>query len=187
MQCKALKSVIKRYFAWIYKSQCRSSSNGIYLCFPLLGLSQCHFTSDVAESTVLNGQGYIKLHILEICTFLLPMLWLWNRFSQPVAVTEKNPKPQALAAFVIEHDWVLKGFTPSEENVLLSEKPASLTQRPRRKVQTRGPFGPTYRTPRGRAPPGSCRLAGTPKHARQRGDTNSDQLGSWWFSCRVPE
>lgn len=85
VKCEPLKTAIKRSFSWIYKSWFSSSSKSIYLCFPLLGLSQHHFTSDVAESSVLNGQGYINRYtlpqILVVSTFLLPMLWVWNRFS----------------------------------------------------------------------------------------------------------
>lgn len=85
VKCEALKSAIKRQFAWIYKSQFSSNSKSIYLCFPLLGLSQHHFTSDIAESSLLNGQGYTNRytlpHILVTHRFLLPVLWVLNRFS----------------------------------------------------------------------------------------------------------
>lgn len=136
--CKALKSIIKRYFAWIYKSQCRSSSNSIYLCFPFLGLSQCHFTSDVAESTVLNGQGYRYWKYGHFCYQCYGFAtdfhsqWQWQKKNQ-------TPSP----CHFYDRAWLrFEGIHSLEKGSFIRET-SSLTQRPRRKVQTRGPFGPT--------------------------------------------
>lgn len=94
---KPWRMPIKRSFAQIYKSWFSSSIKSIYLCFPFLGLSQHYFTSDVAESSVLNGQGYINRYtlpqILAIHTFLLPVLWVWTDFQRHWQLPKTRPKP----------------------------------------------------------------------------------------------
>ena len=184
MQCEAWKSIIQIHFGWIYRSHCRSSSNSIYLCFPLLGLSLCHFTSDVAELTVLSCKGYIKPHILEyMYIFATNAMGL----EQICTVSVSDKKTQNPCHFY-DRAWPdFEGIHSFLEKGSFIWESSSLTQWPRRNVWSCGLFGSIYTVKRGRTPRASFKHAGIPKHARQRGDTNSDQLGSQWFSCREPE
>lgn len=119
--------------AWICKCQRRSWSNSIYPCFPLPGFSQCHFTSDVAESAVLNGQGYAKPHVWE--TFFLPMLW----FLEQIFISSK-PNP----CHIYDRAWLgFEGTDFLEKGSFIWET-SGLTQQPRRNVQSYGPCGPIY-------------------------------------------